>query len=207
MSSVRIIKQKGLSVYLKEIDENQLNDYLNYLTNAEKLRLETIKHPKKRCEFLASRALRTELFGLKEVHYTAVGAPFIENEGFVSFSHTADLVGIAKSEEFRVGMDLEFIKNKAVTVSYRFLHDSERLLFDPQSAHAMSLLWSFKETLFKLAGRKGVLWATDLIVSKQGDSYLGTILHADHKRQYRLAVTGFQHYLVTCNTTDATEIH
>jgi len=207
MLSVEIIKRSGLSVYLMETGENQLNEHSNVLTSNEKLRLGTIKHAVKRSEFLTSRALRTELFGLKEVQYTASGAPFIENEGFISISHTTGLVGIARSEDFNIGMDLEFIKEKAMAVSYRFVHESERLLFDTGSAHDMSLLWSFKETLYKLAGRNAIHWAQELIVGKNANGFTGTVRHAGHEHLYELMVTHFQHYLVTCNTTDATVIY
>ena len=186
-----------------ETDENQMSDCFSALTEKEKLRLDTIKHPEKRCEFLTSRALRTELFGRREVHYSETGAPFIDNEGFISISHTHGLVGIARSADFNIGMDLEYIKEKAVSVSYRFVHESERQIFDTESAHDMSLLWSFKETLFKLAGKKGILWATDLIVEKQGDRFTGKILNHGKDCQYDLTLTNYKHYLVTCNTTDA----
>ena len=62
MSSVQIIKQRGLSVYLMEISDNQLTAYFDDLTSSEKKRLEEIHHPAKKREFLASRSLRTELF-------------------------------------------------------------------------------------------------------------------------------------------------
>jgi len=207
MSSVEIIKLSELTVYLMEINENQLPEYFNDLTAAEKTRLESIHHPAKRHEFLASRSLRTQLFGLNHIHYTEVGAPYIENEGFISISHTTNLVGIACSSAFRVGVDLEFIKDKAVKLSPRFVNDSEKQLFDVSDPCDMSLLWSFKETLFKLAGRKGILWAKDLIVGKNEHGYTGTILGDGPGRQYQLAVSNFQHYLVTCNTTDATLIY
>lgn len=206
MSSVEIIKQRGLSVYLMEISENQLDAYSNGLTSLEKKRLAAIHHPAKQKEFLASRFLRTELFGLREIHYTEVGAPFIENEGYLSISHTENLVGISRSQEFRVGLDLELIREKAVATSRRFLHDSEKAFFDPTSAYDMSLLWSFKETLFKLAGRKGIHFSSNLIVEQADGAYRGSVVLEESARRYELSAINFQHYLVTCNTSDATYI-
>ena len=187
-----------------EISENQLTAYFDDLTLSEKKRLEEIHHPAKKNEFLASRALRTELFGMKEIRYNEIGAPFIENEGFLSISHTDNLVGIACSPSFRVGLDLELIREKAAATSRRFIHDSERQYFDPNDARDMSLLWSFKETLYKLAGRKGIHFITDLIVERSGDKWYGVIRLDGTVRRYELSVFNFRHYLVTCNTSDAT---
>lgn len=190
-----------------EISENQLSAYFDDLTSSEKKRLEEIHHPAKKREFLASRSLRTELFGRKEVRYTEIGAPYIENEGFLSLSHTDGLVGIACSPDFRVGLDLELIREKAALTSRRFIHDSEKQFFDPTDATDMSLLWSFKETLFKLSGRKGIHFITDLLVERSGDDWRGIIRLDGTVRRYDLAVNNFRHYLVTCNTSDATYLH
>ena len=183
-----------------EIDDNQLDTYSDSLTPNEKERAGLLRHPEKRLEFLASRHLRTELFGLQQIYYSPVGSPFIEHEGFISLSHTKGLVALAHSPLFNVGLDVESVRAKAVLLHTRFMHPTEHVFFDAASAHDMSLLWSFKETLFKLADRKGVHFASDLIIRKEQDDYHGTIHHHGRYEEYPLHSEPYRDYLITCNT-------
>jgi phosphopantetheinyl transferase len=199
MSCVPIIKQSDLSVYLMEIDDSKHDTYLTCLTPSEKIRWESIHHPEKQLEFAASRYLRTSLLGLEQIHYSEIGAPFIENAGYISLSHTLGLVGLAHSEAFNVGLDLETIREKAVTIGPKFIHPSETEHFDQENAFDMSLLWSFKETLFKLAGRKGVHFNKDLIVQRSGEQFTGSIDQYGHHHEYELTYRLYSQYLITCN--------
>lgn len=202
MSHVEIIKQKDLSVYLMETHSLKAPDLLDSLTESELERYASIGHGEKRKEFAASRHLRTLIFGKQQVMYTEIGAPFLSNEGFISVSHTIDLVGIACSDSFKVGLDLECVREKAARLSPRFVHVSEKNFFDTSSPFDMSLLWSLKETLYKLAGRKGVLFAEELLVERAKDRFSGSIVQPDGIWRYELMMHGFRDKLITCNTSD-----
>lgn len=199
MSCVQIIKQSDLSVYLMEVNENKLDSYLDSLTDLEIIKFNSIRHVAKRLEFAASRFLRTSLFGKKQIHYSAIGSPYIEDRGYISLSHTDQLVGLAHSTEFNVGLDLESVREKAMQLHSKFIHVSEKEHFAINSAFDMSLLWSFKETLFKLADRKGVHFSTDLIIRKEGERYFGTINQFHILHEYELTYQLYKHYLITCN--------
>jgi len=199
MSCVQIIKQSDLSVYLMETDENKLNTYLDSLTEVEFTKFNTIRHPAKQLEFAASRHLRTTLFGKKQIHYSDVGSPYLDNDGFISLSHTHKLVGLAHAKTFNVGLDLESVREKAMKLHTKFMHPSEKNYFDTENAFDMSLLWSFKETLFKLADRKGVHFSTDLIIRKEGNRFYGTINQFHILHEYELTYQLYEQYLITCN--------
>lgn len=182
-----------------EINENKADRYFDSLTAPELVRFETIRHPARRLEFAASRHLRTELFGKQTIHYSEIGAPHLDGQRFISLSHTHGLVGLAHSNDYKVGLDIESIRDKAVALHSKFIHPSERDWFDTSDAFDMSLLWSFKETLFKLAGRKAVHFSADLVVRKDGDRFYGTVHQYDHYHEYELTYQLFEHYLITCN--------
>jgi 4'-phosphopantetheinyl transferase len=202
MSHVEIIKQKDLSVYLMETGCLEAPDVLDSLTESELKRYASIGHEEKRKEFAASRHLRTLIFGKQQIMYTEIGAPFLPEEGFISVSHTIDLVGIACSHTFKVGMDLECVREKAARLASRFVNESEKRFFDTGSPFDMSLLWSLKETLYKLAGRKGILFAEELLVERTENGFCGTISQPDGTWRYELMMHMFGDKLVTCNTSD-----
>lgn len=183
-----------------EVNGNEPDIYLNSLTPTELIKFGSLHHPEKQLEFAASRHLRSLLFGKKQIEYNEFGSPYIEGEGYISLSHTRGLVGLAHSRLFNVGLDLESVRDKAMHLHSKFIHASEREFFDTTSAFDMSLLWSFKETLFKLADRRGVHFSTDLIIRKEGERFFGLIDQYHILHEYELTYQLFRHYLITCNT-------
>lgn len=201
MSCVQIITQSDFSIYLMEVDENKADTYLTDLTAEEITKFYSIGHKAKQIEFAASRSLRTSIFGCKQIYYNEFGSPYIEDQGFISLSHTHGLVALAHSKTFNVGLDVESIREKAKLLHSKFIHPSERAYFDTENTSDMSLLWSFKETLFKLADRKGVHFSNDLIIRKEGERFFGTIHQYDVLHEYELIYQSFKQYLITCNSS------
>jgi hypothetical protein len=184
-----------------EVDENKADTYLTDLTAEEITKYYSIGHSAKQIEFAASRSLRTSIFGCKQIYYNEFGSPYIEDQGFISLSHTHGLVALAHSKTFNVGLDVESIREKAKLLHSKFIHPSERAYFDTEKTFDMSLLWSFKETLFKLADRKGVHFSADLIIRKEGERFFGTIHQYDVLHEYELIYQSFKQYLITCNSS------
>jgi hypothetical protein len=184
-----------------EVDENKADTYLTDLTTEEITKFYSIGHTAKQLEFAASRSLRTSIFGCKQIYYNEFGSPYIEDQGFISLSHTHGLVALAHSKTFNVGLDVESIREKAKLLRPKFIHPSEKAHFDTEKTFDMSLLWSFKETLFKLADRKGVHFSADLIIRKEGDRFFGTIHQYDVLHEYELIYQSFKQYLITCNSS------
>lgn len=136
--------------------------------------LATYKDSEKRKEWLASRLIIREL--LQPSHpllsiTLADGSPNIQGwEGRVSISHTqgwaAALIGTSGipgiDVELRARKIPEFLRN-------RFLHSDEKSqgnLSIVENSHEMAVIaWSAKETLFKIAGRKGISFQQDLFVN------------------------------------------
>jgi hypothetical protein len=184
-----------------EVDENKADTYLTDLTAEEITKYYSIGHSAKQIEFAASRSLRTSIFGCKQIYYNEFGSPYIEDQGFISLSHTHGLVALAHSKTFNVGLDVESIREKAKLLHPKFINPSERAYFDTEKTFDMSLLWSFKETLFKLADRKGVHFSADLIIRKEGERFFGTIHQYDVLHEYELIYQSFKQYLITCNSS------
>jgi phosphopantetheinyl transferase len=154
---------------------------MDQLTEPEKERYFTFIHEKRRMEFVATRILRHRLFGFQHIHYDEHGAPYIEDEGFISISHAPGVVGLAISKHFKVGLDLETVRDKAALVADKFLSHEEKKQFDRDSALEMTKVWSAKEVLYKLAGRKQILFSEHLLLKKvTQDHWEGTIINPDH---------------------------
>ncbi|WP_343636864.1 4'-phosphopantetheinyl transferase superfamily protein [Fluviicola sp.] len=201
MSTISIINLNAVSIYLMEIDSSHLKTYESALNELEKSRLSGIHHPEKKLEFAASRFLKHHLFGEANIEYDSTGAPGIKGVGFISISHCNSHVVLATCTEHLIGVDIEEIREKSVKTSRRFITDAEKLILDETDEKDMSMLWSFKECLYKLSDRNQLLFQKDILVYKKSDKFYGSIQKTDGIYEYELHVENFQNILITFNSS------
>ena len=201
MFPVQIINSNELSIYSMEIHANELEIYKNRCTSIELEKAGSIHHPTKALEYLASRALKNSIFPEKEFSFDDTGAPYIQGEGFLSISHNQRYVVLIHSKEFKVGIDIECIREKASLVSARFCSDEESAQFDRNSAQEMSLLWSFKETLYKLSDRVGLDLLKDIKVTRSENKILGSVAYVNSIHRFELDYIKQNDNYITFNIT------
>ena len=165
------------------------NEFIGSLTREELERFHQFKHPNRRREFVATRVLRHQLFGFEHIHYDSYGAPYIESEGFISVSHTKNLVGIALNKDFKIGLDLESYRPNILELKDKFLSDEEKEFFNTDDPKIVTKIWSAKEALYKLAGRKKILFSKELLLKPETDSlWSGLIINPDEKLRVKLNI-------------------
>ena len=189
---------KAAEIYLLSYGEFDVQNYLKYLTDSERLKLEKLPHPTRKREFVAPRILRTEILGKVDVSYSDVGAPYIGEDKFISISHTTNIVGIALSE-YRVGFDLEPIRDKAKKLCTKFLHDDEMNALHTTDDLEMTTAWSMKESLYKLAGRKEIIFKDDLRLKKTDSEWIGTIYNPNETIHARMKTFHSGNNVLTIN--------
>jgi phosphopantetheinyl transferase len=172
-----------VEVHLLYFENFFAEEHYHNLLEEEFERLETMNHPRRRREFVATRVLRSMVFGNEHICYNDVGAPYIEGEGFISISHAPHVVGLAFCKDFQIGLDLEPMAEKAKKVCHKFLSKTEKVLLDIESADEMTKVWSGKEALYKLAGRKGIIFSESLLLNKADDNLWKGIIEFTHLRK------------------------
>lgn len=165
----------------------------------EVLKLNKIQNTIKKREFVATRMLRNSIFGKDEITYDVIGAPHISSNKYISISHTTDVVGIAVSD-YKIGFDLEAIRGLALKTFPKFLHDEEIEMFDTSSEIEMTMAWSAKETLYKLAGRNEISFKDDLRLFKKDEAWFGRIHNPQHIIKVPLRVFSSGHNVLTINS-------
>jgi len=184
------INQVG--IHLFHFNEFDPFEYLDQLTTEEQERLFLFKHLNRRREFVATRILRHRLFGFEHIHYDENGAPYINKEGYISISHAPNVVGIAISKDFKVGLDLEIIREKSLLVKHKFLSIDETKKLALDSTIEMTKVWSGKEALYKLAGRKEIHFKTELLLEKKSETdWIGIIHNYGHSLKVEMCI--FEH--------------
>lgn len=190
----------NVSTNLLTYSDFEPSDYLDHLTDIETERVFSFTNVSRKREFVATRFLRHELFGFQHIHYDHFGAPFIENEGFISISHSSNIVGISCCNDFKIGLDIEIIRDKIIAIKHKFLSVEEIANMDCNSIIELTKIWSAKEVLYKISGRKGLNFRTELFLSKKNDEiWEGKIANKDHYLSTEIKITEFDDKIVAFN--------
>lgn len=201
MLQIETRKYGAVTIYLLYIDAFEITDHLINLLPDELEKLKTIHHPNKKVEFVAIRTLRTHFFGKRPIYYDEIGAPHIEGEGYISISHANGVVGLASSKDFRIGFDLEPIREKVMRVKHKFLSPQELKQCNIDSVEEMIKVWSGKEALYKLAGRKQLIFAEQLLLEKiDALNWKGEIRFSDKSLVVELVIDKKDNFVISINT-------
>lgn len=122
------------------------------------------QNDKRRREHLAwRRIVREELGTNVAIDYNVVGAPTVDTPNtYISVSHGADMVAVAIADE-AVGVDIEALERNFDRVKSRYMSDVESALDDNHDWAAM--VWSAKEAIYKLYGRREVDLMDDIHIT------------------------------------------
>ncbi len=130
----------------------------------------TISHPSKQNEWLASRFLAKFLAESLNLSYRglikdAYNKPYFQDlDHHLSLSHTVSHVAAAIHLHQPIGIDLEKITERLHIIKHKFLTDAERENAN-DNLEKLCIYWSAKESLYKLYGKRGVHFQNELLVT------------------------------------------
>ncbi len=194
-------KYGPVEVHLLYFESFEMEEHYHNLMGHEHERLMTLNHPARKREYVATRVLRTMFFGNESILYNEVGAPFIEGEGFISISHAPHVVGLAFCKEFQLGLDLEPVREKALIVKDKFLSPNESRLLKTDNALEMTKVWSGKEALYKLSGRKGIIFSENLhLIKRKEEEWEGRIQFSDSVKFVPMHIVKVNDFVLSVNS-------
>lgn len=179
----------------------QDHNALDFLSFREKLSYANISHAQKKMEWKGARlAIKAALDAIslpypgfyKDGHGKSYP---MDGYGYVSLTHCADRAGAIFHKEMPVGIDLESIREKVVSLGPKFLNPMEQeFLGKDVLLHTMA--WSAKESIFKCQGRKGISFKQNI--------HLQPFTAQDREIKGRIYDTGSSdhHYLVKVTYED-----
>lgn len=173
------------------------------LTDAE---LASIHHPQKQIEFFCSRLtikyladkLGIKYLGIKKDEY---GKPYLVDTGWqFSLTHTAEYIAVVMHENQSLGIDMEQPSEKLLRIAHKYLSETEKNDAG-NDLDKLCIYWSAKEALYKLYGKRKVIFIDNLLISpfsKDQQVIKGRLKINEIDEQYTLIVEKIaQYYLVT----------
>ncbi|MGB3850020.1 MAG: 4'-phosphopantetheinyl transferase superfamily protein [Tunicatimonas sp.] len=159
---------------------------------------QSIKHPRKRLEWLASRAALAALLEkiglpIPGIYKDDKGKPYLNNDTYhISLANTYPY-GIAMVHTHAsVGIDIELPSDKLLRTQHKFLNSSEIKTADNRLSY-LCAYWCAKEALYKLYGRKALSFKDQIRIRSlsldDGIRVDAEIINSAADAQYRLEGT------------------
>ncbi|MEO9968030.1 MAG: 4'-phosphopantetheinyl transferase superfamily protein [Reichenbachiella sp.] len=157
-------------------------------------------HPKKRKEFLASRALLKTMCEQLDIPYQGIrkddfGKPhLIDSSYHISISHSYPMVACAIHPSRSCGIDIESARPQLLKIKHKFLNPQE-LAVCGDDLSKLCLHWAAKETLYKIHGRKKLIFTKELaVLSITSKEIKSQIILDTHTENYILKNEYFLEY-------------
>lgn len=128
-----------------------------------------IHNDSKKLEWLSGKLLIKEMVEHCGKKYSGIfkdshGKPFLNNLPYhISITHSNKYVACIINFRSSVGIDLERIKPKVFNVQTKFLSPPE-IEIAKEDLETLTKFWCSKEALYKLIGKKGVIFSRDINV-------------------------------------------
>jgi len=159
-------------------------------------------HSRKREEFLATRQLMSELCKKHNIHYLGIrkdefGKPFlIDSDVHISVSHAYPFITCLLNFKESCGIDIERPREQLWRIRHKFLNETE-LDRCGHDLDKLSLHWCAKETLYKIYGRKKLIFIDNLFVKKiDGESLECEVVVNDYRSKHTLKFFNHSEYFV-----------
>ncbi|MER0442376.1 4'-phosphopantetheinyl transferase superfamily protein [Emticicia sp. W12TSBA100-4] len=171
------------------------------LTDAE---LASISHPQKQVEFFCSRLVIKHLANSLGIKYLGIkkdehGKPYLAGSNWqMSITHTSNYVAAVMHPSEALGMDMEKPSEKLQRIAHKFLSESERIQAEGD-IEKLCIYWSAKEALYKLYGKRKVIFNENLFVFpflKKQNKITGRLKINEIDKEYCIYVEKIDGYIL-----------
>lgn len=136
------------------------------LTNANQERVNGMKSDLHRRAFLCVRHLFNHIgYTDSDIIYDEYGKPHTADGKFISITHSFNFCGLIISDENPVGIDIEKQRDKIVKIAHKFTPIEEyEQIKDNDLVRKLTVVWGAKESLYKIYGKKQLLFKEHIYV-------------------------------------------
>ncbi len=184
------------------------------LSRQEKKIFSCLKTPARKQQWLSYRLILPYLVKPKEmssIEYDEFGKPFLNNGvRHISVSHSGKFSALIASTKHSVGIDIEKIQPKIVNLAEKFMNSYE--LDQISSRHeveSLYLVWTSKEAIYKLYGKRDILFKDHINIfpfdfEGQG-TIMGEINTPGFKKQLSIQYQVVENYLMAFTIDSQTQ--
>ena len=149
---------EDVCVILSEINDDIFAKSLVSLNDSESDYVKFIQNPKRKKEVAVTLFIIKQLFGNDTVlKHNENGKPFLNNSSIhISISHSGNLLCIAYSDKYEVGIDIQFWSNALYRTVDKYLSTNEQQQLDINNKTVLLKSWTAKEAAYKIFNIKNL---------------------------------------------------
>ena len=188
--------QAAWGIWLLEESHEDLYSALPTTDQCQKEYL-SINHPIKQLEWLGSRLMVKTLMESFELDYQGLfkdgfGKPHLRHcDWSVSIAHGYPYAVAALNQHGPVGIDIEKPRTQLQKIASRFLNEQEIQLAG-DDLDKLCHYWTAKEALYKIYGRKKLVFKENISVKKSEDNQFQGLINT-HNGAYQFQVHFYHH--------------
>ena len=168
--------------------------------------LNSISHAKRRTEWLAGRWLVLQLAERMNLPFSGIWTDefnkphLVSDNATISLSHATPYVVAILNTKVPCGIDIEQIRSKLKPLAPKFLNEAE-LAIGGDDLTNLAVLWGAKEALYKLHGRKSLIFKENLAIedfkfSENSGTFTGLLNIDDEHEKYSMKAGKFDDYVL-----------
>jgi 4'-phosphopantetheinyl transferase len=206
-----------MSLFLKKIVDNaalgiwEINESVEELydrvrlSKDEQVYFSQLKSPTRKQHWLSYRLILPHLVNrneLSSIQYDEYGKPYLNNGvRHISVSHSGRFSALIASPRKSVGIDIEMMDPKIFSVAHKFLNNLEiTQVFSEKTLETLYLIWAGKEALYKLYGKRDLLFRENIRIfpfrfQGQGTFY-GEIYMPGFRKIFTLYYQTIENYIL-----------
>jgi len=158
--SLTIDTKTKILIWKIEESFNELNTKV-LLTDKNQTRLDEMKSELHQRGFLSVRHLLKEAgYSDRDLVYDEFGKPHLKDGKYISITHSFTFSGIIISDDAPVGIDIEKQRDKISKIAHKFTPFEEYKTIANHDAlvRKLTIVWGAKESLYKIYGKKKILF-------------------------------------------------
>lgn len=165
-----------------------------------------VKHDKGQAEYAASRLLAGILCERSGLVYNGIKKDacdkphLIGDMAHISISHSHPFAAVMIHMDKSCGIDIERPQEKIRRIAHKFMSADEERWVD-EKLENLTLVWSAKETLYKIHGRKKLAFKEEMMVFPSqimgGESLTGVVSVESSEKKYNLGIERIEDFIIT----------
>ena len=172
------------------------------LTKSSRTRLDSMKSELHQKGFLSVRHLLKEAgYSDNDLFYDEFGKPYLKDGKHISITHSYTFSGIIISDVVPVGIDIEKQRDKILKIAHKFTPFEEYKTIANHDAliSKLTIVWGAKESLYKIYGKKKLLFLHHIFIKDfnfSDEKTIGEIRYEGEVSSYTIHFLEFEGF--TC---------
>jgi 4'-phosphopantetheinyl transferase len=205
-----------LSIHVEHIESNngtviKLLKYFESSTDAfdlsvfngdELTKFRAFKSSKRKHEFYYARVL-WNYFKINEViQYNTIGRPSLAL-GYISISHSRNVIAIAYNLDHAVGIDVEYHSPKLKKIQHKYISLADASVINLQNESNLTIIWSIKEAIYKMEQIEGLSFKENIHVKLNQTTAYVDVVKGTELHHYTFEFKDFGDFVLTyCSHAD-----